>query len=211
MDVKLVLERGGKKQVFRLRKAETIVGRRQGCELRIPSETVSRRHCRLTFRDDILRVEDLGSVNGSFINGERVAGAKVVRPGDRLTVGSISFRVQYQLTQAAIDRLLKEEEEEIPTPEVIEVVEPVQQKAPVAPVADEETVDVELAPPEKPKKVAKKPAKKPVKKKPPAPVAETSDDEENPDASLLLGKGGSWELPSGDDIRDILSQIEDEK
>ena len=63
----LVLERGSsKQQVIRLRSEETIVGRRQGSDLRIPSEQVSRRHCRLSFRDGILLVEDLASSNGTL-------------------------------------------------------------------------------------------------------------------------------------------------
>src|SRR5262249_55532515 len=110
MEVKLVLEAEGREaQTFKLRSAETIVGRRRGCKLRVPSETVSRRHCRLVFRDDYLTVEDLASVNGTLVNGQLIARPTIVHPGDRLTIGSVTFLVQYQLTPRAIERLLEEQ------------------------------------------------------------------------------------------------------
>src|SRR5437870_8147434 len=88
MDVKLVIERGAKnKQTLQLRSEETIVGRRDGCDLRIPSAAVSRRHCRLSFHDEFLVVEDLDSANGTYLNGERVTKPRKVKPGDRLEIG----------------------------------------------------------------------------------------------------------------------------
>src|SRR4051812_4473060 len=100
MDVRLVVEKGAaRSRAIRLHSEETIVGRRHGCDLRIPSASVSRRHCLLSFRDGFLSVEDLLSANGTYLNGERVAGKQVVRPGDRLDVGPVTFVVEYQLTQ----------------------------------------------------------------------------------------------------------------
>src|SRR5207244_4199000 len=80
---------------------ETIVGRRRDCDLRIRSSEVSRRHCLLSFQDGVLHVEDLDSVNGTFVNGVRVSGRQVVRPGDRLDVGPIQFLVEYALSREA--------------------------------------------------------------------------------------------------------------
>ena len=51
-----------------LRSEETIVGRQRGCDLRIPSPLVSRRHCRLSFRDGCLILEDLASVRATIEN-----------------------------------------------------------------------------------------------------------------------------------------------
>jgi pSer/pThr/pTyr-binding forkhead associated (FHA) protein len=113
MDVKLILEKGGHEgQIFRLRRIETIVGRRHGCQLRVPSRSVSRRHCRLIFRDDYLTVDDLASVNGTRVNGQLIAKPTIVHPGDRLTIGSITFLVQYRLTPRGIERLLDEQQRE---------------------------------------------------------------------------------------------------
>src|SRR5438876_11129485 len=113
-EVKLVLEKDGREaQTFKLRSEETIAGRRRGCKLRIPSETVSRHHCRLIFRDDYLTVEDLASVNGTRVNGQLIGKPTIVHPGDRLTIGSVTFLVQYQLTPKAIERLLEEQQREM--------------------------------------------------------------------------------------------------
>jgi predicted component of type VI protein secretion system len=67
---------------------------------------VSRRHCLLRFQDDCLVAEDLKSANGTFLNGLRLTRPEVVRPGDRLEIGPLVFVVEYQLTPAAIERLL---------------------------------------------------------------------------------------------------------
>src|SRR5712691_8213577 len=103
MNVILEVKRGSKKKrSLRLRSEETIVGRQSGCDLRIPSSSVSRRHCRLSFRDGYLTVEDLESSNGTYVNGEKVKGQHVVRPGDQLEIGPLTFLVKYQLSQAAV-------------------------------------------------------------------------------------------------------------
>src|SRR5262245_18029453 len=101
MDVKLVIEQGSDtSKVFKLKSAETIIGRQNDCDLRIPSSAVSRKHCSLSFRDDVLTVEDLESANGTKVNGEAIEGSRVLRPGDRLEVGPVTFLVKYQLTPA---------------------------------------------------------------------------------------------------------------
>jgi pSer/pThr/pTyr-binding forkhead associated (FHA) protein len=113
MLVKLILEKGGRRgQTFQLRRAVTILGRRRGCKLRVPSQSVSRRHCRLICRDDFVTVDDLASVNGTRVNGQLIAKRTILHPGDRLTIGSVTFLVHYQLTPRAIERLLDEQQRE---------------------------------------------------------------------------------------------------
>src|SRR5262245_35922212 len=97
MEVNLLAIQGAREpQEIRLKAAETVIGRQKGCGLRIPSATVSRRHCRLRVLADSLTVEDLGSANGSYLNGQRVTGVQVARPGDQLQIGPVTFRVEYQ-------------------------------------------------------------------------------------------------------------------
>jgi pSer/pThr/pTyr-binding forkhead associated (FHA) protein len=72
---------------------ETIIGRRSDCTLRIPSPLVSRQHCTLRRNGERLLVKDLGSSNGTFVNGSRVK-QKELRSGDTLGVGPITFIVQ---------------------------------------------------------------------------------------------------------------------
>jgi pSer/pThr/pTyr-binding forkhead associated (FHA) protein len=207
MDVKLIAEKGLRKaQVFRLRAADTVVGRRRGCNLRIPLESVSRRHCRLTFRDDYLTVEDLASVNGTLVNGQTIAKPTIVHPGDRITIGSITFLVQYQLSPKGIGALLEAQQQE---EELMPIFDADESSKPV-PLAEDEEVQVveeaEEAPVEEVPVVIKN--EKPPKKKSQAPTKKVGE-EQNPNASIIL-EGRGWELPSGEDLRDILSQLEKE-
>jgi pSer/pThr/pTyr-binding forkhead associated (FHA) protein len=108
LQVRLVLEKGRKPvKVYRLRGTETIVGRAKGSGLRIPSAEVSRRHCLLSIQQGFPTAEDLGSANGTLLNGSPIRGKQIIRPGDQLTIGPVTFVVEYQLTQAAIDAMLQ--------------------------------------------------------------------------------------------------------
>ncbi len=70
-----------------------MIGRGVGCELHIDDPTSSRRHAALEFRGGRLTVRDLGSRNGTFLNGDRVTDAKALVQGDRLLVGESLFTV----------------------------------------------------------------------------------------------------------------------
>lgn len=78
---------------FVLAKEVTVIGRKEDCDLRIPLSEISRRHCKLVKTDTGLRVEDMGSSNGTLVNGQKINEIDL-EPGDRLTVGSMSFVVQ---------------------------------------------------------------------------------------------------------------------
>jgi pSer/pThr/pTyr-binding forkhead associated (FHA) protein len=70
------------------------IGRDAGrCELPLVHSTVSRRHARLFLSGEILQIEDLGSTNGTLVNGAAAhAGAPIaVRAGDRIRIGEIEF------------------------------------------------------------------------------------------------------------------------
>jgi len=111
MEVRLVVEQGRRRRIFRLPGGAGVVGRARGNALRVPSAEVSRRHCELRQEGGLLTVEDLGSVNGTFLNGARVSEPQVVRPGDHLQVGPVTFVVEYELTPRALERLLGADEE----------------------------------------------------------------------------------------------------
>jgi pSer/pThr/pTyr-binding forkhead associated (FHA) protein len=61
--------------------------------IRIKSSQVSRRHCELFEIGGQLMLRDLGSSNGTFVNGKRVVGEQSLKHGDELTVGAVTFRV----------------------------------------------------------------------------------------------------------------------
>src|SRR5690606_4016984 len=93
MQVVMVMFRAdGEKRSFSVSREVTVVGRREDCDLRIPLSDVSRKHCRLIKDGDVLRLEDLGSSNGTFVNGQRVREA-TLRPGDTVSIGPVSFGV----------------------------------------------------------------------------------------------------------------------
>jgi hypothetical protein len=71
----------------------TSVGRHDDCVIRIKSSQVSRRHCELFESEGKLNVRDLGSANGTYVNGKRVLGSSPVFPGDELTIGSVTLRI----------------------------------------------------------------------------------------------------------------------
>src|SRR5271154_5543375 len=94
MQVVLVMFRAdGERRSFSIVRDMTVVGRREDCDLRIPLGEVSRKHCRLIKDGDSMKLEDLGSSNGTFHNGERVREANL-GPGDTVQVGPVTFMVQ---------------------------------------------------------------------------------------------------------------------
>src|SRR5262245_10387005 len=113
MIVKLIVQKGGKAtQAFRLRSEETIIGRRRGCDVGIPSEAVSRRHCLISVRNGGVTVEDLASVNGTFVNGKRLGSKQLLYPGDRLEVGPVTFVIQYTRGEETVKPSTEPEEVE---------------------------------------------------------------------------------------------------
>ena len=75
---------------------EFLIGRGADCHVRLPSGFVSRHHCGVVVDDDAraVKVRDLGSQNGTFVNNQRVRGTHALRDGDRLVVGFIPFEVR---------------------------------------------------------------------------------------------------------------------
>jgi len=66
----------------------TVLGRGDDCDVVLADDKASRRHAALTpLPDGTVRVEDLGSTNGTFVDGQRITAATVLRPGGLLTIG----------------------------------------------------------------------------------------------------------------------------
>lgn len=73
-------------------KAENIVGRSSDCDISLAAAHLSRRHARLDVKEGVLYVKDLGSANGTYLNGKPVTEARVKR-GDELRFDTLSFGV----------------------------------------------------------------------------------------------------------------------
>ena len=94
MAVNLVFaKKNGSKKIFPLPSSVTIIGRRRDCDLRIPIESVSRRHCQLNYSNGVLKIRDLSSRNGTSLNGMPVEEA-VIKAGDSIEIGPLTFMLQ---------------------------------------------------------------------------------------------------------------------
>jgi pSer/pThr/pTyr-binding forkhead associated (FHA) protein len=73
---------------------EITVGRAAGCSMVFDERFVSQVHCRIFLRDGSVFVEDLGSTNGTWVNGARVVGQMPARLGDRVQIGNVVLEVR---------------------------------------------------------------------------------------------------------------------
>ena len=95
MDYQLVVIRGrSASNAVKLQDGVTLAGRQEDCHLRVRSSQVSRKHCELFEKHGLLLVKDLNSSNGTFVNGKKIEGQRVMEPGDELGIGPITFRVE---------------------------------------------------------------------------------------------------------------------
>ena len=84
---------GGKHsgQVIPLNRPKFLIGRESDCQLRPNSELVSRHHCVFAIDEFSVRLRDLGSTNGTTVNGERLVKETTLSRGDRVVVGNLEF------------------------------------------------------------------------------------------------------------------------
>lgn len=73
---------------------EVVIGRSTRCDLRLADRFLSRRHARLYRQGEDWLIEDLGSRNGTFVNGRRLSEPSVLRPGDTVTMSGSVIRVR---------------------------------------------------------------------------------------------------------------------
>lgn len=97
--LRLVLRVG--RHSVELTRPEVVVGRHSRADVRLPSPDVSRRHCRLAFVDGCWQAHDLHSLNGTFVNEERIEQV-VLQDQDILRVGAFAFEVQLPLDQPTV-------------------------------------------------------------------------------------------------------------
>ncbi|MHC4911888.1 MAG: FHA domain-containing protein [Planctomycetota bacterium] len=94
MEVNLVLfKKNGSQKAFPLPSSVTVIGRRHNCDLCIPLMSVSKKHCQLNHDEGILKIRDLGSRNGTILNGKPIDEA-VVKAGDSIGIGPLAFVFQ---------------------------------------------------------------------------------------------------------------------
>lgn len=94
----IVVERGPKElRGVKLNIAgPVIVGRSPGADIVIGASYVSGRHARFSLMGKDLVLEDLGSTNGTYVNGELIAGPTGLRDGDLVAIGNVDIRVSWK-------------------------------------------------------------------------------------------------------------------
>jgi pSer/pThr/pTyr-binding forkhead associated (FHA) protein len=70
------------------------IGRNASCAISIPNNFVSTHHARMQVKDGRWILEDLGSTNGTLLNGQLLVGAHTLKPGDTIHVGDTELLVQ---------------------------------------------------------------------------------------------------------------------
>jgi ABC transport system ATP-binding/permease protein len=78
------------------------IGRDPSSQLQVFDHRISRNHARIEYRLGEFIVTDLGSTNGTVVNGRRISGPTVLRPGDQLEVGNMgTVRFRFEQTTGA--------------------------------------------------------------------------------------------------------------
>lgn len=92
MNAKLVPIDGG--PALLLKKDLTLVGRNDDCDLQLDHKSVSKQHCILVKTEGLILVRDLGSTNGTRVNGQRIRRAALL-PNDNLAIANFKYQVMF--------------------------------------------------------------------------------------------------------------------
>jgi pSer/pThr/pTyr-binding forkhead associated (FHA) protein len=96
----VVLSEGLTGRSYELKVERTTVGRLEDNAFQIPESSVSSHHCEIVLRGTDVVVKDLGSTNGTFVNGQQVKTEAVVKAGQILRLGQIEMRLEDENQQA---------------------------------------------------------------------------------------------------------------
>lgn len=103
MNVSLVLiQNDGTIREAIVKPGTTLIGRQTGCHVRIPAAEISRQHCEVLLKGETITLRDLGSANGTYVNGEKVD-QRVLSAGDMVTIGSVNLLLRIDGKPSRID------------------------------------------------------------------------------------------------------------
>lgn len=92
MDVVLKVTKGSKAGAkVSVKKDEFVIGRSPECHLCAGSTSISRRHCMIRRTDNRITVQDLGSRNGTLVNGHKITEETELASGDTISIGTLEF------------------------------------------------------------------------------------------------------------------------
>lgn len=102
-----------------LERAIMKIGRRESCDICLRFPNISGEHSQLNFIEGYWQISDLGSTNGTKVNGSRVQ-RKVLRTGDEVTIANRRFTIEYQIPAEANRAALEDSGEDIMTSSLLE-------------------------------------------------------------------------------------------
>jgi pSer/pThr/pTyr-binding forkhead associated (FHA) protein len=112
--------------IYPIEKPEIFLGRDQVNDIVINDPEVSRRHARFVLQGDDYIIEDLGSTNGSFIRGQRLAAPVVLRPGEMITLGEkVILKYEVQISDPNATVVVRRPQVETTRPPAAVVVPPI--------------------------------------------------------------------------------------
>lgn len=109
-NAKLVVVGGvaDKKEVV-LKSFPMTIGRGREATLTLGHSLVSRSHCKIFAEKGVLQVEDLDSLNGTYVNSNKIEGIQALGPGQLLTLGNVTFRAVYNVGNEQVHPALHNE------------------------------------------------------------------------------------------------------
>jgi len=81
------------RQIAQIPETGLLIGRSSFCDLCLKDEFVSANHCRISLENEVFFLEDLGSTNGTFINGEQIDRKSPLEAGQNVQVGVTVFSI----------------------------------------------------------------------------------------------------------------------
>jgi pSer/pThr/pTyr-binding forkhead associated (FHA) protein len=78
-------------QTYPLRQGESTIGRSPYCSIQIPSDQASREHAAISLNGDTVLISDLGSRNGTYINGVRISTPTLLKSGALICIGGTTL------------------------------------------------------------------------------------------------------------------------
>jgi DNA-binding winged helix-turn-helix (wHTH) protein len=101
MAILMVLEGFGPDQRIQVDQPELTIGRHEECDLVIPDRQVSRKHARIRQEEGHYVIEDLGSKNGTFVNGQELTGTRVLEDKDEIQI-ALCCRLMFVAADATV-------------------------------------------------------------------------------------------------------------
>lgn len=95
VNAKLVTVGGAKLSEVQLKQLPATIGRARNSTITLPHNLVSRKHCEIFEEGGLLFVRDLNSLNGTYLNNEKICGTHSLLPNQLLTLGNVTFRVVF--------------------------------------------------------------------------------------------------------------------